>query len=792
MSSRATEPDLELVFLLITQGGRLIDYARVEVQHRRQRGVGPFLSQSATQRLWSRLTGADQRLLAMIESTGARPPCQVPVAVLLNERIREVAVAEGRIFCKQGCHGSARRLSAQALESITRGMQRLACSRGIIERGVLRLVPRGLGVRCHVFFRYESVTSLVRPHSAPLPVVSTDGTLRLRDVAEEDRLLSDLGDLLSLGDSTGFRVVGTEVERLLTLAPERWTLERLRSPSSGSAAFAGPPTGIDWFDREGRSAGEARDVLLCTLEAYLRDKCWVEHNGELLLLEAESLERRLPTLVSTYLTLVGDQHDALSWDDLVPPAKMDTTYPLKLNDSLASLAFGAKLRPYQVEGVHWLGDRRERRLGALLADEMGLGKTIQVLAHLAISAPDGLHLIVCPASVVPNWEAELRNRLPRGPLFPVDDPRGAQAPGVLILSYARVLSRAEDIVALDFDTVVLDEGQMAKNERTKTAIAVRSIPARQRLVLTGTPIENSVRELWAHMLFLNPGLRAIYLALAKLIPEFDRSPRAARLSGRLLEPLILRRTKRGVLQDLPPLIERELLCPLGAEQRALYERVRATFVAGLRGVASGRANTLALEALLRLRQCCAFPALLPHVLNPEGVQASVKADSVLHLVREAVENGLKTIIFSQFTGVLDYFCRIFREEGVSFVRLDGATRNREKPVTSFQRNPQVAVFVCAFRAGNFGINLTAADMVIICDPWWNPAAEGQALARAHRIGRNERVLVYRCICPDTIEQRMQALKAEKSAVADNALDWTGGLTLSSETIQELLEGESPR
>jgi len=444
------------------------------------------------------------------------------------------------------------------------------------------------------------------------------------------------------------------------------------------------------------------------------------------------------------------------------------------------------LRPYQRHGVDWLVFLRRAGLGALLADDMGLGKTLQ-----ALCAIEGRTLVVAPTSVLHGWVREIerfRSSLSVALFHGAGRRLDAQAE-VTITSYALLRQDVEILAEPVWDCVILDEAQAIKNPESQIARAAHRLQSRARFALTGTPVENRLDELWSQLHFLNPGLlggrtdfRDRY---ARPIADGDGSV-AQRLRQRI-RPFLLRRLKSEVAPELPPLTEIVLDCELSVDERAVYDSVRA---ATLRDVVerlrAGGNVMAALEALLRLRQAACHASLVPGQQSESG--SSSKLETLFARLEEAVADGHKALVFSQWTSLLDLVEPGLRTRGINWLRLDGSTRDRGGVVENFQQDSGPPVMLLSLRAGGTGLNLTAADHVFLLDPWWNPAVEQQAADRAHRIGQDRPVVLHRLIARDTVEEGILTLHARKRALANAALeDSEGGSRLSRDELAELLE-----
>jgi superfamily II DNA or RNA helicase len=448
-------------------------------------------------------------------------------------------------------------------------------------------------------------------------------------------------------------------------------------------------------------------------------------------------------------------------------------------------AFIASLRPYQQLGVNWLQHLRANSLGGLLADDMGLGKTAQSIAHIAIEEDAGRLdrpvLVVVPTSLVPNWTAELNRFAPHlrvavlHGLARHEKRRDLTGVHVVITTYTVLTRDIEDMAALPWHMVVLDEAQAIKSPAAKATHAVCRLETRHRLCLSGTPIENNLGELWSQFAFLMPGLlgsRKSFNRRFRAPIEKDGDPvRRGQLATRI-RPFILRRTKSAVASELPPkhtILRRITLAP---DQRELYETIRATMhekvVAGIAARGVAQSHVLVLQALLKLRQVCCDPRLAG--LRASG--ASSKLDDLMEMVSEMVAEGRRILLFSQFTSMLDLMKPVLITAGVPFVELRGDTVDRAAPVQRFEAG-EVPLFLISLKAGGRGLNLTSADTVIHYDPWWNPAVEDQASDRAHRIGQTKSVFVYKLIAADTVEERIVELQERKAALASLALSEDG-------------------
>ena len=438
------------------------------------------------------------------------------------------------------------------------------------------------------------------------------------------------------------------------------------------------------------------------------------------------------------------------------------------------------LRPYQVHGFHWLNYLQEVNWGGILADDMGLGKTVQALSYLQYykESHQGLKaLVVCPTTLMFNWENEIRKFTPDLTYYihhGGDRTRNKQALdqyNIIITTYGTLRSDIKLLLEIPLDYVVLDESQAIKNPASKVTKAACLLRAKNRLCMSGTPLQNNTFDIFAQMNFLNPGMLGsiefFRQEFAVPIDKFGEQDRKDHLR-KLLYPFILRRTKEQVAKDLPEKTETILFCEMEDEQRKVYDAYRNDFRDKILGTIETqgiqKSQLTILQGLMKLRQICDSPAILNE--TDKYPNNSIKLDE---LAREITENigDHKALIFSQFLGMLALIRERLKELGVPYEYFDGSTsaQDREKAIQSFQRDDTRRVFLISLKAGGVGLNLTAADYVYIVDPWWNPAVEQQAIDRTHRIGQTKNIFAYRMICKDTIEDKILQLQEKKRVLA---------------------------
>ncbi len=440
----------------------------------------------------------------------------------------------------------------------------------------------------------------------------------------------------------------------------------------------------------------------------------------------------------------------------------------------------ADLRSYQKQGYDWLGFLQEYSFGGILADDMGLGKTLQTLSLLQREKENGptqASLVVMPTSLIYNWVAEARKFTPSLKVLihtgsqRNTDPLEFSQYDVIFTTYGLVRSDLEMLAKFPFHYLILDESQMIKNPSSKTAKAVKDLVAKHRLSLTGTPVENTLLDLWSQMTFLNPGLlggetffRDFYVTP---IEKFRDAARAERLR-KMIHPFILRRTKSQVALELPPKVEQVHFCEMTDAQRGLYEETKnayRNFLLGMDEAEFGTKKLNILAGLQKLRQIAIHPQLVEEGQDYE-LSESGKFQEYERLLEEVISKGAKVLVFSQFVRLLKILEADLQKKGVTYCYLDGSTVDRQAQVERFQTDPDVQVFLISLKAGGVGLNLTAAEYVFILDPWWNPAAERQAVDRSHRIGQTATVFSYKFISKDTIEEKIVKLQERKSQLSD--------------------------
>ncbi|RMG39614.1 MAG: DEAD/DEAH box helicase [Planctomycetota bacterium] len=604
-------------------------------------------------------------------------------------------------------------------------------------------------------------------------------------------------------------------------------------------------SGVDWFELKGTADfGGAHVSLPELLAAVARgDRTVRLDDGSLGLLPEEWIDRlgllaELGQTTEEHVQFSAAQAGIL--DALLahqPHVDFDETFA-RLREQFRAFAgvtdlpepegFRGTLRAYQRQGFAWLKFLQQFGLGGCLADDMGLGKTVQLLALLqdranefsgrgsvlpesaagnsrqreterrgkkpSVKSPSKRpSLIVVPRSLLFNWRQELQRFTPHLKVIQYTGLDRGRLLGklpkadVVLTTYGTLRRDALELRTIPFDYVVLDEAQTIKNAGSQTAKAARVLSARHRVALSGTPIENHIGDLWSIFEFLNPGM----LGRSTVFRTFAAHPEredVRRLLAAGLRPFILRRTKAAVASELPDRIEQTIYCEMPEEQRRRYDELRdyyrESLLGKIRRSGLGRMRMHVLEALLRLRQAACHPALLD---ESQIEQPAAKLEVLLPYLEELIEEDHKALVFSTFTSFLAIVRRELEQRGIRYAYLDGQTRRRKAVVEQFQNDPDCRLFLISLKAGGLGLNLTAADYVFLLDPWWNPAAEAQAIDRAHRVGQTRHVMALRLITRDTVEEKISQLQEQKKQLAEAILQESrGGLKdLSVEDIELL-------
>ncbi len=608
------------------------------------------------------------------------------------------------------------------------------------------------------------------------------GSLRIIDSRALKWLFHNLPEL----SAQGFEFVGRE------------NLERYKVRTGEPHVRVGISTNIDWFDlnleididgialslKELRKAIRQNSHYVRLADksiAQLSDEWFKKFQHLFNFTETDDTSVKVSTHHATFIDKLFALVDDFQADEQFRQSVEKLGSFAGIVDVPLPRTLKGELRPYQKAGYNWLYFLQDYGFGGCLADDMGLGKTIQTLAVLLKDKERGNttpSLIVCPTSVVYNWEKEVQKFTPdlkvliHAGIQRERDTDQFKNYDIILTSYGIMRRDLPFLKDYGFHYVILDESQKIKNPSSQTAKAARLLRTRHRLVLTGTPVENNTIELWSQFAFLNPGLlgslyyfkRAFSNPIEKKLDEG-----AAAFLRDMIFPFILRRTKEGVAQELPPKIEQTFYCAMNPEQEQLYaywrDHYRAKILDSIDQVGLNNSRMNVLEGLVKLRQIACHPYLVNKAIDED----SGKFESLKELTEEILAEHHKVLIFSQFVKMLKLMRGHFDDNGIPYEYLDGHTTNRMQRVDRFQADPDVRVFLISLKAGGVGLNLTAADYVIHYDPWWNPAVEVQATDRAHRIGQDKKVFVYRLITKGSVEEKMLELQARKKKLVSDLI-----------------------
>ncbi|WP_295770077.1 DEAD/DEAH box helicase [uncultured Mucilaginibacter sp.] len=476
----------------------------------------------------------------------------------------------------------------------------------------------------------------------------------------------------------------------------------------------------------------------------------------------------------------------------------------ELEDVAPPVNFAGSLRPYQQAGYNWFHFLKDYHFGGCLADDMGLGKTIQTLALLQKNKEDAAaigatctSLLIMPTSLIYNWVNEaarftptLRMMVHTG-AFRYKSPDVFGKYDVVVTTYGISRIDVELFKAFFFDYIILDESQNIKNPSSKSYQAVKQLKSRHKLILSGTPVENTVNDLWTQMSFINPGLLGNQqFFLNEFVTPIEKKKdeeKAHRLQA-LIKPFVLRRTKEQVATELPPKTEQLFYCKMTDEQSTVYEKIKSEYrnelLQSLEDGTFAQTQIQVLQGLIKLRQIANHPSMIDESYEGD----SGKFEDVVHTLSNVLDGGHKVLIFSQFVKQLNIYRQYFDQKNIKYTYLDGSTQNRGEVVKKFQQDAKTQIFLISIKAGGVGLNLTEADYVFILDPWWNPAVEQQAIDRTHRIGQTKNVFIYKFITKDTVEEKILALQQRKLTVARSLITTEESFikSLSADDIREIL------
>jgi len=509
------------------------------------------------------------------------------------------------------------------------------------------------------------------------------------------------------------------------------------------------------------------DFYYSMLENYLQNKNYVDYDDKIVFFNEEDIIKDIDNQTLLKVFSYNLNQDIRSFIDKIINIK-----PLinkkKMIKEVELYGFNATLKDYQEDGTLWLYNLYKNDIGGgLLADEMGLGKTIQVIAFLLLSKAKN-NLIIAPASLIHNWQNEIlkfTNLTDKNISLSIKDNSF-----ITILSYEYARSKIDILQKQDFDILIMDESQKIKNHKTQIFSAIIQIKRNFTIIMTGTPIENSLNDLWNMLFTINPSLHELYTnKIQPLLLDKEDYSKAIELTINILYPIMLQRKKKQVL-DLPNRVTKTLFIEFSNKEKNRYNQLVNTFTSALKSGLSGRIQSIALEGLLRLRQYCSIHSIVPQSLLIADNLIDSKVNKTIELIKSSINSKEKIIIFSQFTSSLDKLEYILKEFNFQYLRLDGSTTktNRNRYVKQFQdTNSGYEVFLISLKAGGVGLNLTTAKTAILFEPWWNPAVEEQAFARIDRIGQLNSTKIYRLIYKDSIEEKINNLVEQKQDIFDS-------------------------
>jgi SNF2 family DNA or RNA helicase len=573
----------------------------------------------------------------------------------------------------------------------------------------------------------------------------------------------------------------------------------------------------DWFDINGIVYFGIHPIPFIALKQHILHKKreFILPDGDIAIIPEKWFTQfgSLFSLAETGKNLKLKKHHLGLINDLAEDSLANVTLDRKLqrlndfeniSDTQMPLNFKGDLRHYQKAGYNWFSFLREYNFGGCLADDMGLGKTIQTLAMLQKLKEEDeqntIHstsLIIMPTSLIYNWLNEAKKFTPKLKIhahtgtFRNKEISHFDKYDVVITTYGITRVDAEIISKFYFNYIILDESQNIKNPSSKSFKSVRMLKSRYKLVLSGTPVENSVGDLWTQLTFLNPGLLGTQAYFneeyVQAIEKRKDEEKAKKLQA-IIKPFVLRRTKEQVASELPPKTEHIFYCDMSEEQASYYEKTKSAYrndlLNSMENGTYSKKQVQILQGLTALRQLANHPVMIDEDYRAD----SGKFENVIHTLDNVLKGGHKVLIFSQFVKHLSIFKTHFEKEEIPYAYLDGTTKNRGEIVTNFQQNPDLKVFLISIKAGGVGLNLTQADYVFILDPWWNPAVEQQAVDRTHRIGQDKKVFIYKFISKDTVEEKILALQRRKKSLANSLITTEESFfkSLSKEDIRELL------
>lgn len=618
-----------------------------------------------------------------------------------------------------------------------------------------------------VNFRYEDCLNLIPATiKTPIPFLNKNNILSQRNYSEENIFISNLYGILN----NRFSLLSLDKADTISLKECIWAgwqvFYKKNSKQSVKLKIIPNKYGIDWFSSKDSNTILDTQIADQLLQNFLKEDNYYQSNdGEINFFNNHQI-KNIPQEV--IVEAVNPDSNIESIFSQIKRLEKNEVVSLK---QIIKKDIKANLMDFQYEGVIWLTEMRNHGTGCLLADDMGLGKTLQTISYLSTRPLECFFLVVVPTSLIDNWHEEIKKFAPH------------LLNRITVISYDLLRINPHLYAKRTYDTLIIDEGQFVKNFYTQRHKSFNNIIRKHTIMLTGTPIENGIHEIWSQFDILIPGIKSIYDKINNLFSSIQQE-RIVEISRLLLSPFILRRTKDEVFNSFPEKNINNIYIYLNNKERSIYDNIRQIIIRAIERGITGRVNSLALTGLLRLRQACVCPQILPQQFRYYNIKISSKFVKALEIIFNKISNGHKVLVFSQFTSVLERFQMELNKHNIDSYFLSGSTKNRIELVNNFNNFEDIKVFLISLKAGGTGLNLTVADQVILLDNWWNPAVEEQAFARSHRIGQKHNVQIYRLICKDTVEEKILKLQEKKKNVSDMFNASNNNLTI--EDIKNLI------
>ena len=722
--------------------------------------VSPFIRKIDLDTLL-REHSVNQDLVALLNHSGAlKQPFSIPNELIATDECAKILRKYEWLYIQKRMNGTIKKIS---FDKINIAQNHTMIAKGLLLRGELFISKvdnwhKNIDVR----FVYDNAITPIIASKSTIPFISKNHKLFYRDFAAEELMLASIKEYLN-ADNCTMSLPNSDIKYFTEFQKNGWDIYVIKDSAQPSKIFRHSTSGIEWFSTDEQVIDD--DFTNLMLDGFLKNRDYCKFRSSIAIFSKKDALKLDEKKIATVFNYTPNTLDIFS-----PIVKLSNLEMQELNQ-LLNERVNAKIRPYQLNGIEWLATMDKNKFNCMLADDMGLGKTLQTLSFIAATGKEKT-LIVSPTTLIQNWKNEITKFVPQ------------LREKIEVVSYDMLRLHVDKYKTEKYDMLVIDEAQIIKNRNTQKFHSVGSLNANRIVSLTGTPIENSVNEIWSHFFILHPPIRKIYEKLRNVCADSTNSEIFAKLSGKILNRFILRRTKDEVLKDLPPKIEKDVFVELSEQERITYNQILSMTREAFRQGLSGRINSLVLESLLRLRQCCVSINLLPSSIHSGAHILSSKLEAALGYVKTFIEEGSKVLIFSQFVGALAEMKKVLDDNKIHSVTLDGRTVKRSLVISEFENNIHIKVFLISLKAGGVGLNLTAANRVILLDDWWNPAVENQAMSRAHRIGQTQSVSVIRLICSNTVEEKIVQLQMNKKVSSDVFLGTRGNISMKD--IQKII------